>query len=403
LQEQLAATSKENEMNEYVDKTYWIAVAHLPKWSTERTNRFIIQVVHENKMSWADFFELDKKGWRELFAFTEKELSDLESAKKDMPRLAFIAEQLQNEGFQIIPINSPDYPKVLKDNLKIRSSPPILYIKGRKGLLQEDAVAIVGSRKAGTKALEFTDHVAKKSVKEFKVVVSGFAKGVDKQALDSTIEANGKSIIVLPQGILTFQSGFKKYYEPIVNGDVLVLSTFFPKAGWDVGLAMARNAYIYGLATEIYVAESDSKGGTWEGALDGLKRNRKIFVRKPEPKEKNANAKLVELGALPVNMDGAVIATYQQPVKELFEPVIEEVLHEPSETIEYEKHNIEKNILEFLSKGTYASKEILETLKLDWDSRKLSSFLKKNPKIKTVAGKPIKFTRSEVASPTLFE
>lgn len=389
-------------MNEYIEKTYWIAVAHLSKWATERTNRFIIQIIHENKMAWADFFELDKKGWKELFAFTEKELSDLEYAKTDMPRLAFIAEQLQNEGFQIIPINSPDYPVVLKENLKIKSSPPVLYIKGRKGLLQEDAVAIVGSRKAGAKALEFTDHVAKKSVKEFKVVVSGFAKGIDKQALDSTIEANGKSIIVLPQGILTFQSGFKKYYEPIVNGDVLVLSTFFPKAGWDVGLAMARNAYIYGLAKEIYIAESDSKGGTWEGAMDGLKRQRKIYVRYPEPKEKNANLKLVELGALSVNMDGDIVDSKVMPSKELFEPVSKNEVSEPSATYEDDKRNIEKDILELLNKGTYTTKEILLVLKLDWDSRKLTSFLKKNPNIKVIAGKPAKFARNDVISPSLF-
>lgn len=389
-------------MNEYIDKTYWIAIAHLPKWHTERTNRLIIQVVHEKKMSWADFFELDKTGWRELFAFNEKELADLEYAKSDMPRLAFIAEQLQNEGFQIIPINSPDYPVVLKENLKIKSSPPVLYIKGRKGLLQEDAVAIVGSRKAGNKALEFTDHVAKKSVKEFKVVVSGFAKGVDKQALDSTIEVNGKSIIVLPQGILTFQSGFKKYYEPIVNGDVLVLSTFFPKAGWDVGLAMARNAYIYGLANEIYVAESDSKGGTWEGAMDGLKRQRKIYVRIPEPKEKNANLKLVELGALPVNMDGEIVDSMVLSSKELFEIGTKNEVNEPPATYEDGKRNIEKDILELLNKGTYTSKEILLALKLDWDSRKLTSFLKKNPNVKAVAGKPAKFTRNDVVSASLF-
>ena len=78
-------------------------------------------------------------------------------------------------------------------------------------------------------SLEFTDHIAKLASEEKKVVVSGFAKGVDLKALDSIIQYHGKSIIVLPQGILTFQSGFKKYYEPIVNGDVLVLSTFFPK------------------------------------------------------------------------------------------------------------------------------------------------------------------------------
>ena len=389
-------------MNEYIDKTYWIAVAHLPKWSTERTNRLIIQIIHENKMSWADFFELDKKSWKELFAFTEKELSDLVFVKTDLPRLAFIAEQLQNEGFQIITLNSPDYPVVLKENLRIKSSPPILYIMGRKGLLQEDAVAIVGSRNAGAMALEFTDHVAKKSVKESKVVVSGFAKGVDKQALESTIEASGKSIIVLPQGILTFQSGFKKYYEPIVNGDVLVLSTFFPKAGWDVGLAMARNAYIYGLAKEIYVAESDNKGGSWEGALNGLKRQRKIYVRYPHVKEKNANLKLVELGALPVNVVGEIMEEKRQPTSELFEPTTKNEVQEPITHYENGKRSIEKDILEFLNKGTYTSKEIILALKLEWDSRKLTSFLKKNPNVKTISGKPAKLTRNYVIAPSLF-
>lgn len=389
-------------MNEYIDKTFWIAVAHLPKWSVERTNRFVVQIIHENKMSWADFFALNKKEWKELFAFTDKELADLEFVKTDLPRLAFIAEQLQNEGFLIIPVNSPDYPVVLKENLKIKSSPPVLYIKGRKSLLKEDAVAIVGSRKAGEKALLFTDHVAKKSVREFKVVVSGFAKGVDKQALDSTIEANGKSIIVLPQGILTFQSGFKKYYEPIVNGDVLVLSTFFPKAGWDVGLAMTRNAYIYGLAKEIYVAESDSKGGTWEGAMDGLKRQRKIYVRYPELQEKNANLKLLELGALAVNMDGEIMESNLMPSMELFEPVTKIEVSEPSSTYEDGSGIVEKDILELLNKGAYTTKEILLALKLNWDSRKLTGFLKKNPNVRAIPGKPTKFTRNNVISPSLF-
>jgi len=390
-------------MNEFIDKTYWIAIAHLPKWNIERINRLIVQVIHEKEMSWSDFFESDKKGWLEIFAFTEKELSDIESAKNELPRLAFIAEQLQNEGFQIITIDSPDYPVVLKENLKIKSAPPVLYVKGRRGLLQEDAVAIVGSRNAGGKALEFTDHVAKKNVRESKVVVSGFAKGVDKQALDSTIDAKGKSIIVLPQGILTFQSGFKKYYEPIVNGNIMVLSTFFPQAGWDVGLAMARNVYIYGLAKEIYVAESDSKGGTWEGALAGLKRERMIYVRVPEPKEKNANLRLVELGAIPVGMDGEVVDIKTGSSKELFESEVKNKLNEPQTPYEDGRRDIEKDIIELLSKGSYTSKEILLALRSDWDSKKLTGFLKKNPNVKTIAGKPAKYTRNTVISPSLFE
>lgn len=390
-------------MNEYIEKTYWIAIAHLPKWHTERINRLIVHILHEKKMSWPEFFELNKKGWHEIFAFTDKELSEIETTKNDLSRLAFIAEQLQNEGFQIITINSRDYPSLLKENLKIKNSPPVLYVKGRKGLLYEDAVAIIGSRKAGKTALDFTDNIAKKSVKESKVVISGFAKGVDKQALDSTISAKGKSIIVLPQGILTFQSGFRKYYESIVNGDSMVLSTFFPKAGWDVGLAMARNIYIYGLAKEIYVAESDSKGGTWEGAMDGLKRHRQIYVRIPEPEEKNANLKLIELGALPVNMDGVIMISSTNIINKHIEPAQVQFAYEPELSYDHNQRNIEKEILEFLRYGTYTSKEVALALKIDWESRKMNTFLKKNPNIKTIAGKPAKYTLNDVTFLSLFD
>ena len=390
-------------MKALIDNTYWMAIAHLPRWQTERINRLIIQVVHEHKMNWADFFDFDSKAWKDTFAFSDKELQDLETAKNDLPRLAFIAEQLESEGIHMIPINSPDYPTVLKDNLKVKSSPPVLYIKGRRWLLQEEAVAIVGARKSGNLALEFTDQVAKKSVQEHKVVVSGFAKGVDKQALDSSIKYNGKSIIVLPQGILTFQTGFKQYYQPIINGDVLVMSTFFPKAGWEVGLAMARNIYIYGLANEIYVAESDNKGGTWEGAMDGLKRQRKIYVRVPDVKEKNANKALIDMGGIPVDMNGEIVSiisgeyniTEQEPT----------IVNEPTGVYEGagQNKNVEREIIDLLKKGSYSAKEIMLTLKLDWEGKKLTSFLNNNPNIKKMGGNPARFSISDTIAPSLFE
>lgn len=388
-------------MNNYIENTYWIALAHLPRWYTERINKLVIQILHENKMSLTDFFELSRNDWKEIFSLNEKELSDIEQVKSDLPRLAFIAEQLENEGFHVIPVNSPEYSVVLKENLKVRKTPPVLYVKGRLSLLQEDAVAIVGSRSAGKAALEFTDHIAKKSVKEYKVVVSGFAKGVDQQALDSAIEANGKSIIVLPQGILTFQSGFKKYYEPIVNGDVMVLSTFFPKAGWDVGLAMARNVYIYGLAKEIYVAESDEKGGTWSGAMDGLRNKRTVYVRVPEKNEKNANLKLVRLGATPVKMDGEIAEAREFMAEGV--PVTEKI---KEQEIDYNNiaRNTENEILELLKKGSYSSKEIIMALKLNWTSRKLTAYLKKNPDIKILPKtRPSKYTLADTKTISLFD
>jgi predicted Rossmann fold nucleotide-binding protein DprA/Smf involved in DNA uptake len=97
----------------------------------------------------------------------------------------------------------------------------------------------------------------------------------------------------------------------------LVLSTFHPKAVWSAGLAMARNPIIYGLADEIFVAESSEKGGTWSGVMDGLRKGRKIYVRKPEPNEKNANILLIQKGAIGVDYNGIenanVIYSEQSP------------------------------------------------------------------------------------------
>ena len=292
------------------EATYWIALAHLPKWGHFKINNLIIKFFHEKKLSIENFFLLSESDWKNQFNLEPKDVEDLKKAKAELPNNAFLAESLNNEGYELIPITSPVYSKTLKDNLKAAHSPALLYVKGNIQIMHEKSIAIVGSRNAADKSLEFTDNIAKLASKEYKVVVSGFAKGVDKQALDSAIKYKGHSIIVLPQGIMTFGSGYKNYYKQIVDGDVLVLSTFFPKAPWKAELAMARNPIIYGLADEIYVAESSDKGGTWSGVIDGLRKNRRIFVRKPDSTENNANNLLIQKGAIAVDFNGNQIQGY---------------------------------------------------------------------------------------------
>lgn len=286
------------------EAAYWIALAHLPRWGYQKINSLIVKFHHEKKITIDQFFNLTAESWRAEYGLDEKQILDLQKAKEEIPANAFLAESYFNQGYELIPITSPLYSKTLKENLKLNYTPAVLYIKGNKKILQEASVAIVGSRDASERALTFTDNIAKLASKEFKVVVSGFAKGVDKQALDSAILHKGQSIIVLPQGIMTFAAGFKTYYKQIVDGDVLVVSTFFPKAPWRAELAMARNTIIYGMAKEIYVAESSDKGGTWSGVVDGLRKGRVIYVRQPESDEKNANHLLIEKGAIPVSFDG---------------------------------------------------------------------------------------------------
>lgn len=298
-------------MKNKTDLIYWMLFAHLPKWTTLKTNKLIVEILHNQKITFEEFFSLTQTEWIEKFNLDNLEVSDLEQAKRELPNYAFLLENMLNQGYELIPFNSSDYPKILKDNLKLKSAPLLLYIKGNKSLLQDDTIAIVGSRDANEISLEFTKNIAIQAAQKYQCVVSGGAKGVDQTALDESVKANGHSILVLPQGILTASTLIKKYYKHIIDGNLLILSAFFPKASWSTGLAMGRNKYIYGLAKKIYVAQSDSKGGTWSGVLEGLKAGREIFIRMPEQSEKCANNLLITKGAKPVNINGDLVENNQ--------------------------------------------------------------------------------------------
>ncbi len=271
---------------------------------------FLIDVVHD-KETIVTALQKIKTGDMLGFDFTTKEWEGMQEAVSEVPNNAFLLEKLLDQGIEIVHVMEKyAYPKTLKDNLK-KDAPIVIYIKGNADLLNRNSVAIVGSRKCSEKSLEFTNTIAKKAVLEKSVIVSGFAKGVDKQALDAALNYKGQSIIVLPQGIETYQT--KTYYAAIVRGDVLVISSYHPKAVWSVGLAMDRNKIIYGLAKEIYAAESGDSGGTWEGVLNGIKRGRKVFVRLAADAEKNANNLLISKGAIPVDMAGKILDAGDTP------------------------------------------------------------------------------------------
>ena len=379
------------------EATYWMALAHLPKWGYGKINSLIIKFYHDQKITIEDFFNLPESVWSGKYQLDSKEISDLQKAKSELPNNAFFAENLLNQGYELIPITSPDYSKTLKQNLKAAYSPALLYVKGNKQILNEKSIAIVGSRAAGEKSLEFTDNIAKLASIDYKVVVSGFAKGVDKQALDSAIKYKGQSIIVLPQGITTFNSGYKTYYKQIVDGDVLVLSTFHPNAVWAAGLAMARNPIIYGLADEIYVAESSEKGGTWSGVIDGLRKGRKIFVRNPETYEKNANSLLIQKGAIAVDFNGV------ENTNTLYfeQTTITALVQEPSVSID----NVNNRILKVFKGRPLSAQEILNMAELDWTTKKLTSHLLKMEEIQTVKmGRTTRYIlkANQVYEPTLF-
>lgn len=366
------------------EKLFWIAVSK-PSIKAETVNKFLIHL-NNNHLEVNDFINSDRNSNLDNYPG----INEIFNNRNSMGELVRVEDELKEHSIDIVPITSAYYSKCLKENLKI-NSPPVIFTKGNKELLNEKSTAVVGSRSASDVSLKFTDDIVGKNVKRNKVIVSGYAIGVDRQALDSALKHDGKSIIVLPQGILTFKSGFRQFENEINSGRLLIISTYFPKSKWSVPFAMARNSIIYGLAEEIYVAESNFSGGTWSGVQKGLRKNRIIFVRNPLAEEKNANKRLIELGARPYN--------WQQ-----------EILYEASLTSD-ENVSDENNtdfktpvdlILDCLSSTPQTAKTIKDILKLNWNTGKITSILKNSDKAETLKTKPLKFVRKNLHQLELF-
>lgn len=214
--------------------------------------------------------------------------------------MALALERWARGGLWVISRGDAEFPKRLKRHLK-HAAPPLLYGAGDKALLEKGGLAIIGSRDASESALGYTRSIAARCAKEGLAVVSGGARGVDAAAMQGATEAGGYCIGVLASDLLK-TSVNRQNRIGLQEGRLVLVSPFFPEAGFNAGNAMGRNRYIYTLADQALVIDSALRsGGTWEGAVENLKHGWvPLYVRTPG--EGPGNAALIADGGLPFTL-----------------------------------------------------------------------------------------------------
>jgi len=205
--------------------------------------------------------------------------------------MSLALEKWSSAGIWIMARNDPDYPKQLKYHLKDKA-PAILFGVGNKKLLNSGGLAIVGSRNIDDSDKIFTKKIAKIIALYGKNIVSGGARGVDEIAMLSALESEGTAVGILANSLLD-QALSAKWRKYIKNNELVLTSTFYPEAGFNVGNAMARNKYIYCMSNSALVVHSGTKGGTLTGALENLKNGwTSVWVKKTD--DTNAGNALIE-------------------------------------------------------------------------------------------------------------
>jgi predicted Rossmann fold nucleotide-binding protein DprA/Smf involved in DNA uptake len=210
--------------------------------------------------------------------------------------LGLATERWTQGGLWVISRNDEVYPPRLHAHLG-RSAPPLLWGVGDAGIASSGGVAIVGSRNLDEGGGQWCAEIAAECARQRLTVVSGGARGADQIGMAAALDAGGRVTAVLPEG-LGKPSVASRYREAVMDGRLLLLSPFYPDAGFTIGNAMGRNKVLYGLAEAAVIVRADARsGGTWAGAEEELKRETRIplFVRVDPDAE--GNRALIALGA----------------------------------------------------------------------------------------------------------
>ncbi|VAW47356.1 Putative DNA processing chain A [hydrothermal vent metagenome] len=242
----------------------------------------------------ADFMQSNSsellEGWSDKSISHERVLTLLERGHS----FAIALEKWQRAGLWVITRSDKSYPKRLKARLKMQA-PPVLFGCGNVSLLNSGGLAVIGSRNAGVADLAFTRELGIKLAVSGIPVISGGARGVDETSMLGSIAGGGACIGVMADSLLKACSS-GKWRNALMDNQAVLVSPFYPEAGFNVGNAMARNKYIYCLSDSSLVIHSGKKGGTLNGAKENLKKAWVPLWVKPTKDVEAANFDLVEKG-----------------------------------------------------------------------------------------------------------
>jgi predicted Rossmann fold nucleotide-binding protein DprA/Smf involved in DNA uptake len=215
--------------------------------------------------------------------------------------LALEVERWTNRGLWVLSRGDEAYPRALKVRLG-KLAPPLLYGAGDPGLLGSGGLAVVGSRDADAAAERFTQHVGATAARQNVTVVSGGARGVDSFAMSAALDARGRVVGILAEGLdRAATSG--RYRDALRSGFLVLASPYDPGARFSVHAAMGRNKIVYGLSHwGLVVSSAAGKGGTWAGAIENLRAAWvPLFVRDEAVPE--GNRALLREGAIPLRVE----------------------------------------------------------------------------------------------------
>jgi DNA processing protein len=205
----------------------------------------------------------------------------------------------------------PDYPALLA---RIEAPPPMLYIKGRRELLNLPAIAIVGSRQCSAAGVQLARRFADALAEAGFVIVSGLARGIDRVAHETAL---GRGTVAVVAG------GIDWVYPPEhaeLQGQIAqegcLVTTRPPGLKPREKDFPRRNRIIAGLVYGVLVVEAATRSGTLITARYANELGREVFALPGHPLDPRAE------GTNRLIKQGATLVTTPEEVIEVLRPIL---------------------------------------------------------------------------------
>ncbi|MEX2588119.1 MAG: DNA-processing protein DprA [Actinomycetota bacterium] len=252
--------------------------------------------------------ELDEPGLGAVTGYPEGECSRIRALLARGPELTEARQRYGESGIRLVSCYDEAYPTRVIERLG-SAAPPLLYVAGEVGLLAADGLGVVGSRNVSREAMQVAEDAGRHAAEQGVAVVSGAARGVDQIAMGGALDAGG-SAVGFPADSLERMVAKPEVAGSVEQGCLCLATPYTPSAGFTVGAAMGRNKLIYAMSSvTLVVASDDGSGGTWAGATEALKKRMAPVAVWDGPGAGPGNAKLVRMGAAPLQSVQDVLAS----------------------------------------------------------------------------------------------
>lgn len=211
------------------------------------------------------------------------------------------------------------YPVLLRE---IYDPPLVLFCIGNVEHLALDWDAIVGTRKASPVSIFATKKLVATNACNIKAVVSGMALGIDREAMEASLDNNLPTLGVLGTAVhMEYPIGNRSLYNRMKSSNNgLLISELLPYDNYAKWTFPKRNRIITGISSRVFLMEAPSKSGAMSSAHSAISQNKDLYIFDHELQSRNDGGKSLildganELTLVDILKEGKIEHIFQQGV-----------------------------------------------------------------------------------------